>query len=289
MIPCWIIEEHHEAFYVWHCAIQLGFISSKGNCLLHVDEHSDLGIPLLSSSLRSLKFNPDRAKTFTYRELSIINFIYPALYLGIFHQVYWLRQNHDERTSDRKLFVSSIKGDGKNLRVESKIKLTNWWQPDRKVIEFYYVNPRERKLNFNSLVVLDIDLDYFSCDNPGGAYFEVEITPAAYFDLRDNLYSKAKLNLGNELVIKEQEGKFYLCTEKIPLEENLKVSNTEIIDRVDRLGQFLQDNFIQPQMINICRSRHSGYTPPDQWQFIETVLIDRLQSLYPIEFMSIYS
>lgn len=287
MIPCWIIEEHHEAFYVWHCAIESGFISPRGNCLLHVDEHSDLGIPLLNSSLHDLKFNPDRAKHFTYTELSIINFIYPALYLGIFHQLYWLRQNHDGDSAGRKLFISSIKGDGKNLKVESKIKLANWWQPDRRVVNFYYVHPHQLKLNFNSPIVLDIDLDYFSCDNSGGAYFEVEITPQAYFDLRDNVYTKAKLNLGNELNIKEEGGKYYLCTEKIPLEENLKVSDQEIIDRVDQLGAFLENNSIQPALIDICRSRYSGYTPPDQWQFIEKILIDRLQSLYQIKFMSI--
>lgn len=287
MIPCWIIEEHHEAFYVWHEAIKLGVIPRRGNCLLHVDEHSDLGIPLLRTPLSALQFDPDRVKEFTYTELSIINFICPALYLGIFKTLYWLRQCHDRDVTDRILYISSTNCDGKNLKLESKITLANWWQPDRKAVNFHYLHPHQVNLNVNTPIVLDIDLDYFSCDNAQGAYFEVEITPEAYRDLRDNIYHKARLNLGNELNILERDGKFYLCTDLIPLTENLQVSPQQITDRVYQFGNFLVANSICPALINICRSRLSGYTPAHQWQFIETQLIDRLQSLYPLELMSI--
>ncbi len=286
MIPYWIIEEHHEAFYVWHRAIKSKIIPPRGNLLLHIDEHSDLGIPLLNVDINSLKLDLDRIQNFVYQELSIINFIYPAFYLGIFDRFYWLKQVHDRDIKPRKLFVSSHNKDGKTLKVTSQGKLGDWWQTDRKCIQFYPVTAQQTNLNLKLPLVLDIDLDYFSCNNSLGSYFEVEITADAYHNLKNNYYHKARLNLGNELKIVAKEDKYFLCTEITDYEPNLKVSTTEITDRIDQLGQFLQNNQIKPAMITICRSRFSNYTPSDQWQFIEEKLLDRLDSLYSMQLIN---
>lgn len=44
-IPFYIIEEHHEAFLIWHYAIIKGLINKNRNTLLHIDEHSDMLLP----------------------------------------------------------------------------------------------------------------------------------------------------------------------------------------------------------------------------------------------------
>lgn len=40
-------------------------------------------------------------------------------------------------------------------------------------------------------------------------------------------------------------------------------------------------------MIDICRSRLSGFTPDDQWEFIERKLIEKFSDTYEIEINNI--
>jgi len=44
-IKTFIIEEHHEAFFVWNYAVLNNLLPAKGNNLFHIDEHSDMGTP----------------------------------------------------------------------------------------------------------------------------------------------------------------------------------------------------------------------------------------------------
>ena len=50
---------------------------------------------------------------------------------------------------------------------------------------------------------------------------------------------------------------------------------------------FLKDKQVNPQIIDIARSRFSGYTPHDQWQFIENNLIERLSALYDLDIKTV--
>jgi hypothetical protein len=63
----------------------------------------------------------------------------------------------------------------------------------------------------------------------------------------------------------------------------LKVSEQEIIRRIDIFLEFLIKNNLEPQLIDICRSRLSGFTPNDQWEFIEQKLIEKLSTIYELE------
>ena len=82
--PFFKIEEHHEAFLVWHDAIKRKFLPKKGNTLLHVDQHSDLAKPVLRTSINELKLEKEALLSFTYDELGIGNYIFPAVFTGIF-------------------------------------------------------------------------------------------------------------------------------------------------------------------------------------------------------------
>ncbi len=64
---------------------------------------------------------------------------------------------------------------------------------------------------------------------------------------------------------------------KEPLD--LKVSFQEIDRRIERFIDELKDKKINPILIDICRSRHSGYTPEDQWEYIENKLLEGLKTL----------
>ncbi len=49
------------------------------------------------------------------------------------------------------------------------------------------------------------------------------------------------------------------------LASELKVSKKKIQDRVRSFIDELDRKKVQPQIIDICRSRNSGYTPESQW------------------------
>lgn len=287
-IPFYIMEEHHEAFLIWHYAVAEGWLDKTHNTLLHVDEHSDMMLPVLINSLKGMKEDFKKLHDFTYSELTIANFIYPAIYQGIFSEVYWLRQNHEQKVNTpKKMYIYSQKGEGKRLIIKSKFEVDNLFNPDCKGFNFQPITVHDCLLNqeSNQSVILDIDIDYFSCDNAAGAYLEVEITQDAYDDYLNNPYNKMRLSWGGNTSVKYMDGKYYFCTIRHDelVSENLKVSQEQITERIAALIDFLKKNEIQPKLIDICRSRLSGYTPTDQWEFIENTLVEKLSSIYEFE------
>lgn len=287
-IPFYIIEEHHEAFLIWHYAIIKGLINKNRNTLLHIDEHSDMLLPLLRTSLNSVDKSLHKVYDFTYNELSIENFIYPAIYQGIFDDLYWLRQTHNKKTTVKKeMNICSQDGQGKQLIIQSRKNAHRLLNLDDQSFSVAFITTGDSLLNealkpANQSVILDIDIDYFSCDNASGGYFNIEITPEAYYDYINNFYNKARLAISGTALVQQVDGKYYLCSRLKDdlLSENLKVPEEIIIERIDALINFLKVNQIQPQLIDICRSRLSGYTPNDQWEFIENRLIEKLSEIY---------
>ncbi|MEI6385665.1 MAG: UPF0489 family protein [Spirochaetota bacterium] len=305
-IRLYTVEEHHEAFILWAYCVEQKILAPSGNCLLHVDAHSDFALPVLNTSLNSIKGDLKRIYDFTYRELAIGNFIYPAIYQGILDHIVWLDREGGEKTrqtlSGNSLtvtadsvirekgkvegYVQSKGSDGKSLIVGElvpKIKAIPF--SDRKEFVYQYATLPTAS-DFPNPEILDIDLDYFSCIRNPATQREIgiEITAEAYAALQDpyhpfNLLYK-KLRMQNE------GGKCYVLLNEV---EETKVRTTwkndehEILERIDRLVDFLRKKKIRPQIIDICRSRYSGFTPPDQWEFIEKNLIEKLSVLYDFE------
>jgi hypothetical protein len=166
-IPFFIVEEHHEAFFIWNYAIQADWIPAKGNCLFHVDTHADMGIPRFNMSMHDIKNDMRIIKEFTYKELNIATFIIPACYQGIFNQVFWIKQkNRDQRCNPLEQYVRSYNQSGKRLISGKTQNLkADIIDPDRKNFD-YFLSTIEQLPSYRD-VVLDIDLDYFYCSgNP---------------------------------------------------------------------------------------------------------------------------
>ena len=186
--PLLIVEEHHEAFFVWNYCINKELIQPSQNCLLHVDFHSDFNIPKLTSSIDTLNGSLQRIFDFTYNELSISDFIIAAVYQEIFNQVIWIDQiknvqNEDPFSPDKSLkgdhsfsiknkknveaFVQARGNDEKTLMVKKltpKIKALQY--AGRRDFSYHYMTTNDN-LKTEHPIVLDIDLDYFPCiSNP---------------------------------------------------------------------------------------------------------------------------
>lgn len=87
-MPFLTMEEHHEAFYYWGLAVEKGWIPPQGNVLFHVDHHDDLTCGGYFHDFSKSFLTLEERRVFTYSALGIADFIVPALYEGLFSQMF---------------------------------------------------------------------------------------------------------------------------------------------------------------------------------------------------------
>ena len=136
-------------------------------------------------------------------------------------------------------------------------------------------------------MVLGIDLDYFSCDDALNRRASLEITRGELESFLGNPYHA--LRLGSRFRSRVENGRCFLdynCFEERLVSPH-RATEEEIAERVRSLVEFLSSNGLRPDVIHITRSRHSGFTPDDQWQHIEELLLGGLHSLYDLRMISI--
>ena len=282
--PLFIIEEHHEAFFIWNYAIHKGLMPGSGNVLLHVDQHADLQPSRFNRSVKSLAGDLPALCKFTYNELAIHIFIPAALYLGIFGKLFWLQHNKLKVTDPQPLHVYSYKQAGQTLMMTDNIYEAGPFNPDRQSV-VYQIKTIAGQLSASEPLVLDIDLDYFSCakehfwQNLGSG--RVEITAAEYERIATDKYHLLR-SIASGVRVQQENGRYYLLVNTFPevITSTLKVSPARIRKRVETLVRFLKVNHIRPLLIDVCRSRFSGFTAEDQWEFIQRELLEKLNDLY---------
>lgn len=282
MIPLFRMEEHHEAFLVWHYAIARQLMPASYNALLHIDEHSDWAAPRLRRSVESAGSTLSGIAAFTYEELDIGSFIWPAIYKGIFSEVYWMRHQHTMQLTQRRLSIRAVNED----RTEFQTGLACGSGLDERVVVHELLTPYS-PLSSASPVVLDIDLDYFSSHSyPDYTGRRLEISREAYEEFTGNPYHFLRIAPGSKITAAREAGKYYFYFNCAPGETGPRpplISREEVAARMEALLQFLKASATVPLFIMICRSRYSGYTPRDQWQFIEDRLLSMLGELYSLE------
>ena len=286
MIETYIIEEHHEAFLVWNLAKEHGIIPPKGNVLLHIDEHSDLGTPRCKRSILDLKTLED-IKSFTYTNLKIGNFIVPTVYQGLIDSIYWIKQKHREIKSYQR-YVRSVNTEGKKFVVMQTlpegINLTN---DDVRVFQVY--KQEIANLDCPKEVILDIDLDYFSSQDPTESIdVFIEITEKEYNQFVQDRYHQLNFFGSYVEAIKHNGQYFYAFNNYEEIySSRFKPSDNIVVKRINNFIEGLERMAIQPSLITICRSALSGYTPSDQCEFIQKCLIAGLHSLYDLNIQQI--
>ncbi len=293
--PVFVFEEHHEAFIVWHEAVRRGLLRPGcKNILLHVDTHADMKSYCLRSPVPEIAASPERVSEFVYRELIISSFIIPAVYQKLFYEVCWLAPPAAEPTeasSDpmlvekRFFYVRSQDEDRKTLIVRpdpSQGFSDRTWE-DRSPF-CHYRQTTADPFTAESPVVLDIDLDYFCCSPTADAFERFEITEEEYGRCLTERYRK--LNLHFRHYVEAVDGRYYLCFNPPSpgaAEARAPKSDDEIFASIRGFSVFLEHNQVRPVLIDICRSRYSGYTPEPAWRLIEKELLGELGRLYEIE------
>ena len=228
-----------------------------GNTLLHADEHADMGCAHFRRPLRPLFRNLPELWKFTYEEISIYEFIVAAIYQGILNRVCWL-QPRPGPTRDQEICVSSHESLGKALRLSSGGAPPG---SDGFVAAYQIQNVRNEFAPAESLI-LDIDLDYFSCDQAENKVERLEVTEQEYCSFRNDNYHFLRINQGNRVQARHENGRFFLYLksykDKAPCP--LKVSTAAILGRLELLKRYLTRNSIKPALITVARSCISGYS-----------------------------
>lgn len=286
-VPVFIVEEHNEAFMVWVKALQQGNIR-PGSRLLHFDDHADLKAPVLTVSVHDI-LSKDTAylADFTNRVLKIDTFIMPAIYMGIISEMYWIRHGV-QQTLDLRMYVRSYNNEGKKLLSDQLDRLK-----DLSVDHRPYRYVKADATSFLQLehpadipVLLDIDLDYFSCcETPSESNnVLIEITRNEYESFKKDRYHYLNFLTAHIDAVEYNGAYFYVINgypEQYPSKR--EVSETEIRSRIQYFAACLKEAAVRPQLITICRSRISGFTPAHQWEFIEKELLSTLRDSYNLD------
>ena len=83
--PAWICENHNDVLFYIHRAIGSRHLPFEGITLLHFDSHPDLTVP---PKMRSeTVFHQEKL----YDEISIADWILPAVYAGHINRVIWIK------------------------------------------------------------------------------------------------------------------------------------------------------------------------------------------------------
>lgn len=167
-----VVEEHSECLYFIQRLLARGKLPLAGFGMIHYDSHPDLCAPI-GFTLEHLK-NAEKMREMT----SIESWILPLVSAGHLKEINWVRPPWADQLADgrRQLKVGFCDG----VVEKSKQRLAVNWATDYYTSDATYCDEKRMKdaMEFCLTVsqepswktrcpwFLDIDLDYFSCDDP---------------------------------------------------------------------------------------------------------------------------
>jgi len=181
-IPVFIEEDHNDVLPHIFKLVGSKYLPIENNTLVHFDSHPDLSLP------QNLKDNEVRDKYVLFDRLSIENWILPACYLGVIDTIFWICPPWaNQILPGRYAFKIGTEKSTGNIRVSSTEsyflsecitsridELENTKDVELivyKIEKSFDVGNRELQSLIDILLsrgscILDIDLDFFSTQNP---------------------------------------------------------------------------------------------------------------------------
>ena len=199
-----IVEDHNEALEHIYKEIGTKRLKFSDLTMIHFDSHPDLSLPDINADDIFSK-----QKLFDY--LSIENWICPAVYAGHLANLIWIKPTWSTQF-DCGIYKINVGKDVKNGMIRCDCRLEyftsgNMYSPNKELIDLkalnFYVCDIDQILNSKdefliSLIkkcdrknlILDIDLDFFSTQNP----FLQMFRSIEEYTIFKNVYSNEKLN-----------------------------------------------------------------------------------------------
>ena len=274
-----ILEEHHESFIVWFYAMLKKMIPASQNTLIHIDQHADLELPILKQPYPEHFASVKDVYDFTHRNLGIDDFIVAAIFGKIFNHVIWINHDPFKKVSDD-FVIFSINSKGRFFALKKATEHT-LNKPDARSFHYQAITLSRQDIKIQQCL-LNIDLDFFSCIKKPLPFAKIETTKNEWDNIKNNPYHIIRTNTNNKIDYLVENNKYYILINHLPEKPKygLEVNSDMIRKRIEKFGQFLEINNIIPALITVCRSRFSGYTPDNQWELIENMLMDKLKKIY---------
>ncbi len=289
MIPLYLFAEHNEAFYYFHKAKYEDYMRQPID-LFHIDAHNDMGCPrVFKKPLYYLPQNQNNKyleyfEDFTKSELSISNFILPAVLSGLVRNVYFIYPKWRRmKSARRKMNIASAFGEGKILKYQMDLGMSPAPKtvlkafPDLKCFNYYA--SEIKRIPKNREIILDIDFDYFACRDSilNQINYELGVTKEQFLNKENLLRDKTMQFSGLDFCFEEKNGKYYVKIAHRKTEDMAYLpSRKDIESEIDALVSTLQDKRIKPVIITLCMSSVSGFCPKDYIEFIGDKLKKRL-------------
>lgn len=287
-IPLYRMEEHNEAYYYWNMFIEKGHIGKSGNYLLHVDHHDDMESGGYDWDFTCPDISPKEVQELAYGRLGIADFIVPAVYQGIFSDVHIVKNLVRRPVVQEEQFIKCTGGCELTRGKVFPFLHASWrGKADSPYRFFTWREGCFEPITIEKDIVLDIDLDYFCWDDSLKSVppKRIEITAQAYEEFVRNPYHPFRILPKRLLRGEEDAGRYYLVYEEhIPKKE--PPARERILKRVDKLLSWFAECRIKPKVIDICRSRYSGYLPAGAYPWLEEELLRRLRSMMDIDMKS---
>ncbi|MCP5197251.1 MAG: UPF0489 family protein [Gammaproteobacteria bacterium] len=287
-IPITIFEEHHELVIAVEWGVRDGVVADCGNCLLHIDAHPDMSTPQPSCS-PGIPNEPDAIRRFVHTELTIADFLYFLVFRGRLNEIYWVDPRRERFLPGRRMFVGLTRNSDHRFIVGLHDKRSELEKQGIEVQNSTYKTVwvqrahAEHDLPLKDHWLVDICLDYFSCNDPvDRRHWQLEVSESTLEEFENDPYHFLKLLPDMKVRSLRKEGKCFLkfCGALAESAEPAHASREEIRTRVAKIANLLSRCEIDPQMITLSRSVVSGFTPRDQCEFIESEVYSVLESVY---------
>jgi len=261
-----ILEEHHHVLPLW-----LQKYKETGPLtVLHIDSHSDLS------------FREEN------EQIDIGNFIIEAFKLGILKKIIWLKPPQSiEIPECKEKFLCGYVEDTNTIGCTSSLLyfcketydenlLFDTFVVDIRVTE----NPESIDLSNEENVVIDVDLDYFYCNNPNKSWFIRKHGLSVFNELNEkfikitskddliefekDLMKRGDQNLIDSFMIKEIGYPAFL----FPTFSSDQGDWDEAMKKILKI----KFNLDSVKLCTLVKSVSSGYTPADKWRSIASVV-----------------
>jgi hypothetical protein len=273
IIPLYCVDEHHQAFLAWWQA--LGTSKGVTRHLVHIDEHADFGLPLLSTAMPHQDAALLDVLKFAYQQLTVGTFLIPANHYGFFDRLTWIRPR------------DLIRAGPESFRISCRL------QPPFLALEscdteshslIYDQSDWTLRIEGESLWMLDICLDAFACEKtPRAQRLTLEITRQQYEELMALRLDHWHARFGASVKLSEAGERFEFSLQEPDNESTINESDIweSACVRLDCMRDWLLSIPRAPQVVTLARSVGSGYTPVNLAEALEREVIEMLRAIYP--------